>query len=130
MTRLRKRIAERLLNAQQENAILTTFNEVNMQPVIDLRKRYQDEFEKAHGVQLGFMSFFCKAAVESLKKFPIVNASVDGKDIIYHEFYDLGIAVSSPKGLFVPIIKQADSLSLAEIETSIRALLKKPALEH
>lgn len=120
MNRLRQRIADRLLSAQQENAILTTFNEVNMQPVKDLRSRYQDEFEKAHGVRLGFMSFFCKAAIEALKRYPIMNASVDGKDIVYHEYFDIGIAVSSPKGLFVPVVREADVLSLAEIEKMIR----------
>lgn len=120
MTRLRKRIAERLLSAQQENAILTTFNEVNMQPVITLRNRYRDEFEKTHGVKLGFMSFFTKAAVEALKKFPIVNASVDGDDIVYHGYFDIGIAVSSPRGLVVPIIRDADAMSFAAIETRIR----------
>ena len=120
MTRLRKRVAERLLAAQHENAILTTFNEVNMQPVIDLRTRYKDEFEKRHGVRLGFMSFFTKAAVEALKKFPIVNASIDGEDIVYHGYFDIGIAVSTPRGLVVPIVRNADVLSLAEIETRIR----------
>ena len=120
MTRLRKRVAERLLSAQRENAILTTFNEVNMQPVINLRNRYRDEFEKTHGVKLGFMSFFTKAAVEALKKFPIINASVDGDDIVYHGYFDIGIAVSSPRGLVVPIIRDADTMSFAAIETSIR----------
>ena len=120
MTRLRKRVAERLLSAQHENAILTTFNEVNMQPVITLRNRYRDEFEKTHGVKLGFMSFFTKAAVEALKKFPIVNASVDGDDIVYHGYFDIGIAVSSPRGLVVPIIRDADAMSFAAIETRIR----------
>ena len=122
MTRLRKRAAERLLSAQHENAILTTFNEVNMQPVIDLRKRYKDEFEKAHGVKLGFMSFFTKAAIEALKKFPIINASVDGEDIIYHGYFDIGIAVSAPRGLVVPIIRDADALSFGAIESTIREL--------
>ena len=122
MTRLRKRAAERLLSAQHENAILTTFNEVNMQPVIDLRKRYKDEFEKTHGVKLGFMSFFTKAAIEALKKFPVINASVDGEDIIYHGYFDIGIAVSAPRGLVVPIIRDADALSFAAIETRIREL--------
>jgi 2-oxoglutarate dehydrogenase E2 component (dihydrolipoamide succinyltransferase) len=120
MTRLRKRVAERLLAAQHENAILTTFNEVNMQPVMDLRTRYKDEFEKTHGVRLGFMSFFTKAVVEALKKFPIVNASIDGEDIVYHGYFDIGIAVSTPRGLVVPIVRNADVLSLAEIETRIR----------
>ena len=120
MTRLRKRIAERLLSAQHDSAILTTFNEVNMQPVMDLRNRYRDEFEKAHGVKLGFMSFFTKAAVEALKKFPVINASVDDDEIVYHGYYDIGIAVSSPRGLVVPIIRDADTMSFAAIETRIR----------
>jgi 2-oxoglutarate dehydrogenase E2 component (dihydrolipoamide succinyltransferase) len=120
MTRLRKRVAERLLGAQHENAILTTFNEVNMQPVMDIRKRYKDEFEKTHGSKLGFMSFFTRATVEALKKFPVINASVDGDNIIYHGYFDIGIAVSSPRGLVVPIIRDADSLSLANIESTIR----------
>ena len=120
MSRLRQRIAERLLQAQQENAILTTFNEVNMQPVMDLRKRYRDEFEQAHGVRLGFMSFFCKAALEALKRYPVVNASVDGQDIVYHDYYDMGIAVSSPKGLFVPVLRDVENKTLAQIEMAIR----------
>ena len=120
MTRLRKRVAERLLGAQQENAILTTFNEVNMQPVMDIRNRYKDEFEKVHGVKLGFMSFFTRAVIEALKKFPVINASVDGDNIIYHGYFDIGIAVSSPRGLVVPIVRDGDALSLAEIETKIR----------
>ncbi|HLR78216.1 MAG TPA: 2-oxo acid dehydrogenase subunit E2, partial [Burkholderiaceae bacterium] len=111
MTRLRARIAERLLQSQAENAILTTFNEVNMQAVMDLRKTYRDKFEQEHGVRLGFTSFFVKAAVAALKKFPIVNASVDGKDIIYHGYFDIGIAVSSPRGLVVPILRNADQMS-------------------
>lgn len=119
MTRLRQRTAERLLSAQHENAILTTFNEVNMKPVMDLRARYKEPFEKEHGVKLGFMSFFTRAAVEALKKFPIINASIDGKDIVYHGYFDVGIAVSAPKGLVVPIIRDADSLSFAEIEAKI-----------
>ncbi len=119
MTRLRRRAAERLLQAQRENAILTTFNEVNMQPVMDLRNRYKESFEKTHKVKLGFMSFFTKAAVEALKKFPIINASVDGADIIYHDRFDIGIAVSSPRGLVVPVVRAADELSFAEIETTI-----------
>ena len=122
MTRLRKRAAERLLSAQHENALLTTFNEVNMKPVMDLRARYKDEFEKAHGVKLGFMSFFTRAAVEALKKFPLVNASVDGDDIIYHGYFDIGIAVSAPRGLVVPVLRDADQLSFASIESSIREL--------
>ena len=119
MTRLRRRAAERLLAAQRENAILTTFNEVNMKPVMDLRNRYKESFEKTHKVKLGFMSFFTKAAVEALKKFPIINASVDGADIIYHENFDIGIAVSSPRGLVVPVVRAADILSFAEIEKTI-----------
>jgi 2-oxoglutarate dehydrogenase E2 component (dihydrolipoamide succinyltransferase) len=125
MTRLRKRVAERLLNAQQENAILTTFNEVNMQPVMDMRSRYKDEFEKKHGVKLGFMSFFTRAVIEALKKFPVINASVDGDNIIYHGYFDIGIAVSAPKGLVVPVVRDGDTLTLAEIESSIRALGEK-----
>ena len=119
MTRLRRRTAERLLAAQHENAILTTFNEVNMQAVMDLRNRYKDEFEKSHGMKLGFMSFFTRAVTETLKKFPVVNASVDDEDIIYHGYFDIGIAVSSPRGLVVPIIRDADLLSFAEIEAKI-----------
>ncbi len=122
MTRLRKRTAERLLSAQHENALLTTFNEVNMQPVMNLRARYKDEFEKTHGVKLGYMSFFTKAAVEALKKFPLVNASIDGNDIVYHGFFDIGIAVSAPKGLVVPILRDADQCSFADIESKIREL--------
>lgn len=125
MTRLRKRAAERLLGAQHESAILTTFNEINMQPVIDLRNRYKQEFEDTHGVKLGFMSFFTKAAVESLKKFPVINASVDGDDIIYHGYFDIGIAVSSPRGLVVPIVRDADILSFAQVEQTIRELGNK-----
>ncbi len=125
MTRLRKRVAERLLSAQQENAILTTFNEVNMQPVMDMRSRYKDEFEKKHGVKLGFMSFFTRAVIEALKKFPVINASVDGDNIIYHGYFDIGIAVSAPKGLVVPVVRDGDTLSLAEIESSIRGLGEK-----
>ncbi|MGI9229898.1 MAG: 2-oxoglutarate dehydrogenase complex dihydrolipoyllysine-residue succinyltransferase [Gammaproteobacteria bacterium] len=120
MTRLRQRTAERLLAAQRENAILTTFNEVNMQPVITLRQRHKEEFEKDHGVKLGFMSFFTSAAVEALKKFPLVNASIEGDDIVYHGYFDISIAVSSPKGLVVPVIRDADNLGFAEIETRIR----------
>jgi 2-oxoglutarate dehydrogenase E2 component (dihydrolipoamide succinyltransferase) len=119
MSRLRARVAERLLQSQQENAILTTFNEVNMQAVIDLRNKYKDKFEKEHGVKLGFMSFFVKAAVAALKKYPVINASVDGKDIIYHGYFDIGIAVGSPRGLVVPILRNADQLSIAEIEKTI-----------
>ena len=119
MSRLRARIAERLLESQSNNAILTTFNEVNMQPVIDLRTRYKDKFEKEHGVKLGFMSFFVKAAVAALKKYPIINASVDGNDIVYHGYFDIGIAVGSPRGLVVPILRDADQMSIAEIEKKI-----------
>jgi 2-oxoglutarate dehydrogenase E2 component (dihydrolipoamide succinyltransferase) len=119
MSRLRARVAERLIQSQSTAAILTTFNEVNMQPVIDLRNRYKDKFEKEHGVKLGFMSFFVKAAVYALKKFPLVNASVDGNDIVYHGYYDIGVAVGSPRGLVVPIVRNADQLSLAGIETTI-----------
>ncbi|MDO5667473.1 MAG: 2-oxoglutarate dehydrogenase complex dihydrolipoyllysine-residue succinyltransferase [Alcaligenaceae bacterium] len=119
MTRLRARVAERLLQSQQENAILTTFNEVNMKPVMDLRAKFKDQFEKEHGVRLGFMSFFIKAAVAALKKYPLLNASIDGNDIVYHGYFDIGIAVSSPRGLVVPILRNADQLSLAEIEKTI-----------
>ena len=119
MTRLRKRIAERLIEAQQTAAILTTINEVNMQPVIALRKRYQDKFEKKHGVRLGFMSFFVKAVVEALKRYPEVNASIDGDDIVYHGFFDIGIAVGSPRGLVVPVLRDAEQLSVAQIEQQI-----------
>lgn len=122
MTRLRARIAERLLSAQHNAAILTTFNEINMQPVMDLRQRYKDQFEKAHGVKLGFMSFFTKAVVESLKRFPAVNASIDGNDIVYHGYFDIGVAVSSPRGLVVPIVRDADKMSLADLEKSINNL--------
>lgn len=119
MSRLRARVAERLLASQQENAILTTFNEVNMKPVMDLRNKYKEKFEKEHGVKLGFMSFFVKAAVAALKKYPIVNASVDGKDIVYHGYFDIGIAIGSPRGLVVPILRDADQMSIADIEKAI-----------
>ena len=119
MSRLRQRVAERLVQSQSTAAILTTFNEVNMQPVIELRKKYQERFEKEHGVRLGFMSFFVKASVHALKKYPVVNASVDGTDIVYHGYYDIGIAVASPRGLVVPIVRNADQLSLADIEKTI-----------
>ncbi|MEA3117244.1 MAG: hypothetical protein QOI13_514, partial [Paraburkholderia sp.] len=119
MSRLRQRIAERLLESQQTNAILTTFNEVNMAPVMDLRNKYKDRFEKEHGVKLGFMSFFVKAAVHALKKFPLVNASIDGTDVVYHGYFDIGIAVGSPRGLVVPILRNADQMSLADIEKKI-----------
>jgi len=119
MSRLRARIAERLLQSQATNAILTTFNEVNMQPVMDLRNKYKDKFEKEHGVKLGFMSFFVKAAVAALKKYPILNASVDGNDIVYHGYFDIGIAVGSPRGLVVPILRDVDQMTIAEIEKKI-----------
>jgi 2-oxoglutarate dehydrogenase E2 component (dihydrolipoamide succinyltransferase) len=119
MSRLRARVAERLLQSQSSNAILTTFNEINMAPVMEMRKRMQDRFEKEHGVKLGFMSFFVKAAVHALKKFPVLNASVDGNDIVYHGYFDVGIAVGSPRGLVVPILRNADQMSFAEIEKKI-----------
>jgi 2-oxoglutarate dehydrogenase E2 component (dihydrolipoamide succinyltransferase) len=119
MSRLRQRVAERLVQSQSTAAILTTFNEVNMQPVIDLRNRYKERFEKEHGVKLGFMSFFVKAAVHALKKYPVVNASIDGPDIVYHGYFDIGIAVGSPRGLVVPILRDADQKSLADIEKDI-----------
>jgi 2-oxoglutarate dehydrogenase E2 component (dihydrolipoamide succinyltransferase) len=119
MSRLRARIAERLLQSQSTNAILTTFNEVNMAPVMEMRNKYKDKFEKEHGVKLGFMSFFVKAAVAALKKYPILNASVDGNDIIYHGYFDIGIAVGSPRGLVVPILRNADQMSIADIEKKI-----------
>ena len=135
MTRLRARIAERLLQSQATNAILTTFNEVNMHAVIDLRNRYKVTFEKEHGVKLGFVSFFVKAAVHALRKYPVLNASVDGKDIIYHGYFDIGIAVSSPRGLVVPILRNADQMSIADIERkisdfSIKAKLGNLSLEE
>ena len=134
MTRLRARIAERLIQSQQDAAILTTFNEVNMKPVMDLRSRYKDAFEKKFGVRLGFMSFFVQASVEALKRFPEVNASIDGNDIVYHGFYDVGVAVSGPNGLVVPIIRDADIQSIAEVEQSIinyanKAMENKLAIE-
>lgn len=119
MTRLRARIAERLLDAQRNAAILTTFNEVNMKPVMELRARYKERFEKEYGVKLGFMSFFVKASVEALKKFPAVNASIDGNDIVYHGYYDIGIAVSSPTGLVVPVLRNVEDMTLAQIEQAI-----------
>lgn len=119
MSRLRARVAERLLQSQSTNAILTTFNEVNMAPLMEMRKKFQEKFEKEHGVKLGFMSFFVKAAVAALKKFPVLNASVDGNDIVYHGYFDIGIAVGSPRGLVVPIIRNADQLSFADIEKKI-----------
>ncbi|EPI7121424.1 2-oxoglutarate dehydrogenase complex dihydrolipoyllysine-residue succinyltransferase [Neisseria gonorrhoeae] len=125
MSRLRARVAERLLASQQENAILTTFNEVNMKPIMDLRAKYKEKFEKEHGVKLGFMSFFVKAAVTALKKYPVVNASVDGKDIVYHGYFDIGIAIGSPRGLVVPILRDADQMSIADIEQAIVDYAKK-----
>ncbi len=125
MSRLRQRVAERLLQSQATNAILTTFNEVNMQPVMDLRKKYQDRFEKEHGTRLGFMSFFVKAAVHALKKYPVVNASIDGTDIVYHGFFDIGVAVGSPRGLVVPVVRNADQMTFAQIEKQIGEYGKK-----
>ncbi|HKF95662.1 MAG TPA: 2-oxoglutarate dehydrogenase complex dihydrolipoyllysine-residue succinyltransferase, partial [Gammaproteobacteria bacterium] len=125
MTRLRKRVAERLLQAQRENAILTTFNEVDMQPVTSLRKRYREHFEQVHGVRLGYVGFFVMASIEALKRFPIVNASVDGADIIYHNYFDIGIAVGSPRGLVVPIVRDAQGLSIAEIEKAVAEFGRK-----
>ena len=119
MSRLRARVAERLLQSQSSNAILTTFNEVNMAPVIEMRKRFQEKFEKEHGVKIGFMSFFVKAAVHALKKYPVINASIDGNDIVYHGYFDIGIAVGSPRGLVVPILRNADQMSFADIEKKI-----------
>ncbi len=127
MSRLRARIAERLLQSQSTNAILTTFNEVNMAPVMDIRKRFQEKFEKEHAVKLGFMSFFVKAAVHALKKYPVLNASVDGNDIVYHGYFDIGIAVGSPRGLLVPILRNADQMSFADIEKKIAEFGKKAA---
>ena len=127
MSRLRARVAERLLQSQSTNAILTTFNEVNMAPVMDMRKKFQDAFTKEHGVKIGFMSFFVKAAVHALKKFPVLNASVDGNDIVYHGYFDIGIAVGSPRGLVVPILRNADQMSFAEIEKKIAEFGKKAA---
>jgi 2-oxoglutarate dehydrogenase E2 component (dihydrolipoamide succinyltransferase) len=119
MTRLRARIAERLLEAQQTQAQLTTFNEVDLKAVMDLRTKYKDVFEKKHGVKLGFMAFFVKAAIEALKKFPVLNASVEGNDIVYHEYYDIGVAVSTERGLMVPVLRDADLQSMADIEKNI-----------
>ncbi|HEX7052931.1 MAG TPA: 2-oxoglutarate dehydrogenase complex dihydrolipoyllysine-residue succinyltransferase [Burkholderiales bacterium] len=135
MSRLRQRVAERLVQSQSTAAILTTFNEVNMAPVIEMRRKYQERFEKEHGVRLGFMSFFVKAAVHALKRFPVVNASIDGTDIVYHGYFDIGIAVGSPRGLVVPILRDADHMSFAEIEKKIadfgkRAQDGKLALEE
>jgi 2-oxoglutarate dehydrogenase E2 component (dihydrolipoamide succinyltransferase) len=125
MTRIRARIAERLIDAQNTAAMLTSFNEVDLKAVMELRTKYKESFEKTHGVKLGFMSFFAKAAVEALKKFPVVNASVDGSDITYHGYYDIGIAVSTPRGLVVPVVRDADQLSMADIEKSIVAYGQK-----
>ncbi|WP_131778074.1 2-oxoglutarate dehydrogenase complex dihydrolipoyllysine-residue succinyltransferase [Legionella bozemanae] len=125
MTRLRAKIAERLLAAQHNAAMLTTFNEVNLKAVMDMRAQYKDSFEKKHGVKLGFMSFFTKAVVESLKRFPAVNASIDGQDVVYHGFYDIGIAVSTERGLVVPVIRDADQMSMADIEMAINDAAKK-----
>ena len=125
MSRLRQRIAERLLQSQATNAILTTFNEVNMQPVMSLRKKYQERFEKEHGVRLGFMSFFVKAAVHALKKYPVVNASIDGTDIVYHGYFDIGVAVGSPRGLVVPVLRNADQMSFHQVEQTIAEFGKK-----
>jgi 2-oxoglutarate dehydrogenase E2 component (dihydrolipoamide succinyltransferase) len=135
MSRLRQRVAERLVQSQSTAAILTTFNEVNMQPVVDMRKKYQERFEKEHAVRLGFMSFFVKAAVHALKRFPVVNSSIDGTDIVYHGYFDIGVAVGSPRGLVVPILRDADRMSFAEIEKKIadfgkRAQDGKLALEE
>ena len=120
MTRLRKRVAERLLSASQDTAMLTTFNEVNMKPLMDMRAKYKEKFEKRHGVRLGFMSLFVKAATEALKRFPAVNASLDGDDIVYHGFYDIGVAVSSDRGLVVPVLRDTDRMGMADIEAKIR----------
>ena len=120
MTRLRKRTAERLLQAQQQAAILTTFNEVNMQPLMELRARYKDDFEKRHGVRLGFMGFFVKAAVEALKRFPVVNAYIDGEDILYHNYFDIGVAVGSERGLVVPVLRDVETKTIGDIEREIR----------
>jgi len=125
MTRLRARVAERLLEAQKNAAILTTFNEVNMQPVMDLRSKYKDLFLKKHGVKLGFMSFFVKASIEALKRFPAVNASIDGNDIVYHGFFDVGVAIAAPRGLVVPVLRNADQMSLADIEKNITEYVDK-----
>jgi 2-oxoglutarate dehydrogenase E2 component (dihydrolipoamide succinyltransferase) len=125
MTRLRQRVAQRLVEAQSTQALLTSFNEVDLTAVNELRARYKDRFEKEHGVKLGFMSFFVKASIEALKKFPVINASVDGTDIIYHEFYDIGVAVSTDRGLMVPIVRDADVKSFADIEKEIAQYAKK-----
>lgn len=125
MTRLRKTIANRLLEAKNSTAMLTTFNEVNMKPIMDIRKQYQDIFEKRHGIRLGFMSFYVKAVTEALKRFPEVNASIDGDDIVYHNYFDISIAVSTPRGLVTPVLRDTDTMSLAEIEKAVRDLAIK-----
>lgn len=125
MSRIRQRIAERLVQVQHDAALLTSFNEVNMKPVMDLRNTYREQFEKAHGVRLGFMSFFTKVAVEALKRFPAVNASIDGTDIIYHNYYDIGIAIGTPRGLVVPILRNAENMGMAEVEKQIRAYAER-----
>ena len=125
MTRLRKRVAERLLEAKNSTAMLTTFNEINMQPIMDLRKQYGDAFEKRHGVRLGFMSFYIKAVVEALKRYPEVNASIDGSDVVYHNYFDISIAVSTPRGLVTPVLRDVDTLSMADIEKKIKELAVK-----
>jgi len=125
MTRLRKRIAERLLEAKNSTAMLTTFNEVNMKPIMDLRAQYQDQFEKRHGIRLGFMSFYVKAVTEALKRYPEVNASLDGDDVVYHNFFDISIAVSTPRGLVTPVLKDADTLGFAQVEKGIKELALK-----
>src|SRR5690606_32956355 len=125
MTRMRARIAERLIQAQSTAAMLTTFNEVDLTAVNEIRARYKEKFEKAHGVKLGFMSFFIKASIEALRKFPAVNASIDGNDIVYHEYYDIGVAVSTDRGLMVPVIRNAEALSFAELETAVAEYAKK-----
>ena len=125
MTRLRKRIAERLLEAKNNTAMLTTFNEVDMKPIMNLRKQYGEKFEKQHGVRLGFMSFYIKAVVEALKRYPEVNASIDDDDVVYHNYFDVSIAVSTPRGLVTPVLRDCDKLSMADIEKSIKALAEK-----
>ena len=125
MTRLRKRIAERLLEAKNSTAMLTTFNEVDMQPIMNLRKQYGDKFEKQHGVRLGFMSFYIKAVVEALKRYPEINASIDGDDVVYHNYFDISIAVSTPRGLVTPVLRNCDKLSMADIEKTIKELAVK-----
>ena len=125
MTRLRKRVAERLLEAKNSTAMLTTFNEVNMKPIMTLREKYQTSFEARHGIRLGFMSFYVKAVVEALKRYPEINASIDGDDIVYHNFFDVSVAISTPRGLVTPVLRDADTLSLAEIEKGIKALAEK-----